>query len=122
MDVFAGVPVRDLPQSVAWFERLLGDVASFEPNAVERVWTLTDHGHVYVVVAPDDAGHGHVTLFVDDLGDFLASTAERGVEPDSQETYDNGVRKAVFRDPDGNEVGVGGTDVAEGSEQPGSTS
>ncbi|GAB90352.1 hypothetical protein, partial [Gordonia rhizosphera] len=93
MDVFAGVPVRDLPQSVAWFERLLGDVASFEPNAVERVWTLTDHGHVYVVVAPDDAGHGHVTLFVDDLGDFLASTAERGVEPDSQETYDNGVRE-----------------------------
>jgi hypothetical protein len=26
----------------------------------------------------------------------------------TEETYDKGVRKVVFRDPDGNEVGFGG--------------
>ncbi|HCT78591.1 MAG TPA: glyoxalase, partial [Micromonosporaceae bacterium] len=34
--------------------------------------------------------------------------AERGLEPAERETYDNGVRKATFRDPDGNEIGLGG--------------
>lgn len=33
---------------------------------------------------------------------------EPSFEPAARETYSNGVRKAVFRDPDGNEVGVGG--------------
>ncbi|MEE3852099.1 VOC family protein [Gordonia sp. LSe1-13] len=108
MEVFAGVPVTDLARAIDWFEQLLGDVESFDPNDVERVWTLAEHGHVYAVVAPADAGHGHVTLFVDDLTGFLTSAESRGVVPESQETYDNGVRKAIFRDPDGNEVGVGG--------------
>ena len=48
---------------------------------------------------------------VDDLDGFLAAARGRGIEPASQETYGNGVRKAVFRDPDGNEVGVGGAEV-----------
>jgi hypothetical protein len=30
------------------------------------------------------------------------------MEPDVLETYANGVRKATFRDPDGNEIGFGG--------------
>ncbi len=32
----------------------------------------------------------------------------RGIEPASQETYGNGVRKVIYRDPDGNEIGLGG--------------
>ncbi|MFW0794498.1 VOC family protein [Gordonia sp. CPCC 205515] len=108
MDIFAGVPVSSLPRAVDWFDRLLGDVESYHPNDIERIWTLIAHDHVYVVVAPDDAGHGRLTLFVDDLDGFLSSAAERNVVPESQETYKNGVRKAVFRDPDGNEIGVGG--------------
>ena len=39
---------------------------------------------------------------------WLADAASRGVEPAEVETYDNGVRKAIFRDPDGNEIGFGG--------------
>jgi len=31
-----------------------------------------------------------------------------GLEPAERETYANGVRKATFRDPDGNEIGFGG--------------
>lgn len=108
MDLFAGLPVTDLPRSAAWFDRLFGDVETFNPNDTERVWTLTDHAYVYAVVAPGDAGHGHVTLFIENLDEFLTAAARRGVEPESSETYDNGVRKTIFRDPDGNEVGVGG--------------
>ena len=99
MDLFAGIPVTDLPRAITWFEQLLGTVESFDPNDVERVWTVIEHGHIYVIVSPDHAGHGLVTLFVEELDDFMAV---------SQETYDNGVRKFVFNDPDGNEVGVGG--------------
>lgn len=107
-DLFAGVPVSDLSRATTWFERLLGDVESFDPNDTERVWTINDHGYVYAVVAPADAGHGHVTLFVDDIDALLRSAAERGLEPESRERYENGVRKCIFRDPDGNEVGIGG--------------
>ena len=48
------------------------------------------------------------TLFVGDLDALLAQIAARGLRPTEQETYANGVRKAIFRDPDGNEIGFGG--------------
>jgi hypothetical protein len=32
----------------------------------------------------------------------------RGIEPAQRETYPNGVRKVIYRDPDGNELGFGG--------------
>lgn len=108
LDLFAGVAVSDLPRAVRWFDRLFGEVESFVPDETERVWTLTEHCHVYVELRPEHAGHSMVTLFVDAFDDTLRSAADRGIEPESQETYDNGVRKAIFRDPDGNEVGVGG--------------
>jgi catechol 2,3-dioxygenase-like lactoylglutathione lyase family enzyme len=112
-EVFAGVAVSDLPRAVTWFDRFLGDVESFEPDDTERVWTLTEHGHVYAKLFPEHAGHSIVTLFVSDFDAFTAAVAERGIGPESRETYDNGVRKAIYRDPDGNEVGVAGPPVDE---------
>lgn len=113
MDVFAGVSVTDLQQSIEFFDRLFGDVPTFDPNDTERVWTLTEHGHMYAVVAPNDAGHGRMTLFVEHLDEFLTAAAQRGVIPESEESYDNGVRKAIFLDPDGNEIGIGGSAVTD---------
>ena len=57
---------------------------------------------------PDGAGNSAVTVFVDDLDAYVAAVAARGLEPDEIETYSNGVRKVLYRDPDGNEVGIGG--------------
>jgi catechol 2,3-dioxygenase-like lactoylglutathione lyase family enzyme len=108
VDVFAGVAVSDYPRAVTWFERLLGTPATFEAHATECVWTLSDHGHIYVVLRPEYAGHAMVTVFPEDLDGFVQAAAGRGVHPDAQETYGNGVRKATFRDPDGNELGFGG--------------
>ncbi|MBW0104226.1 VOC family protein [Pseudonocardia sp. KRD291] len=108
MDLFAGVAVSDLPRAVAWFDAFLGEVESFEPNDTERVWTVAEHRHLYVDLAPEHAGHAKVTLFVGDFDGFVGAAARRGIEPDTRETYGNGVRKALYRDPDGNEIGVGG--------------
>ena len=114
VELFAGVAVSDLPRAVAWFDRFFGEVESFEPNDTERVWTVSEHRHLYVELQPEHAGHAMVTLFVDDFDGFIAAVAERGIHPESQETYGNGVRKAIYRDPDGNEVGVGGAEAAGG--------
>lgn len=37
-----------------------------------------------------------------------ADVAARDLEPDERATYSNGARKALYRDPDGNEVGFAG--------------
>jgi hypothetical protein len=50
-----------------------------------------------------------VTIFVDDLDAHVDTIATRGLEPDERLTYSNGVRKALYRDPDGNELGFGGS-------------
>ncbi|MEU5686017.1 hypothetical protein [Streptomyces venezuelae] len=38
----------------------------------------------------------------------MARIADRGLAPAQRDTYANGVRKATYRDPDGNEIGLGG--------------
>lgn len=108
VDLFAGVPVRDYAVATTWYERLFGAPPSFLPNDIEAVWEIAEHRFVYVKVAPEHAGHALHTAFVDDFDERLAHIAQRGLEPAQLETYDNGVRKATFRDPDGNEIGFGG--------------
>lgn len=108
VELFAGVPVADYERAVAWYQRLLGSEPSFLPNDVEAVWQVVEHGYVYVEVRPDHAGHARHTLFVDDLEERIAAIGQRSLVPDHEETYDNGVRKVTFTDPDGNEIGFGG--------------
>lgn len=108
VDLFAGVPVTDFPRAIAWYERLFGRAGDFAPHDTETVWTLAEHGHVYVVLDPARAGHALVTVFRTDHDDFVAAASARGLEPISCETYTNGVRKTTYRDPDGNELSIGG--------------
>jgi hypothetical protein len=109
--LFAGLGVSDFTSALRWYERLFGE-PSFYPHPTEAVWTLADGRSVYIVEEPGAAGRGRVTLFVDDLDAALAEVASRGLEPAERETYSNGVRKATFRDVDGNEVGFGGAPLA----------
>jgi len=108
IDLFAGIPVRDYGVAAAWYERLLGAPPSFLPNDTEAVWELADHRYVFIEVRPAHAGHAKHTVFVGDFDARLSQIAARGLEPAENETYENGVRKATFRDPDGNEIGFGG--------------
>ena len=106
--LFAGIAVSDYDRAVDWYERLVGAPASFEAHETECVWQLAENRSFYVVLAPADAGRSRLMWFVDDLDAFAEGARSRGVEPVSEETYDNGVRKTTYRDPDGNEVGLGG--------------
>lgn len=111
VELFAGISVSDLDQSLDWYRRLLGSEPSFLPNDVEAVWQVAENRYLDIEVRPAHAGHALHTLFVDDLDARIAGIAERGIEPAQRETYDNGVREMTFRDPDGNETGFGGAPV-----------
>ena len=108
--LFAGVPVSDFDRAVAWFEALLGKPATFEAHDTEQVWELAENRSMYVVLRPARAGNALVTAFFlqpDDLDGFVAAAASRGIHSTTQETYENGVRKVTYHDPDGNEIGFG---------------
>jgi hypothetical protein len=107
LELFAGINVREFAASRQWYERLFGE-PSFFPHAAEAVWTLADARSVYIEENPAHAGHSVVTVLVDDLDAVIGEIATRGLEPDDRETYSTGMRKAIYRDPDGNEVGFGG--------------
>jgi glyoxalase/bleomycin resistance protein/dioxygenase superfamily protein len=107
LHLFAGLRVRDFQAARPWYERLLGE-PTFFPHATEAVWTLAEDRSVYVVEHPEGAGTCVVTIFLDDLDAHTAAIAARGLESDEHETYPNGVRKLIYRDPDGNELGFGG--------------
>ena len=112
LHLFAGLRVRDFEAARPWYERLFGEPAFF-PHATEAVWTLGEDRSVYIVEHPDGAGSSVVTIFVDDLDAYVTEIAGRGLEPDEQLTYSNGVRKAHFHDPDGNEIAFGGPPLAD---------
>src|SRR5215212_4592134 len=108
VDLFASFPVKDFSSALAWYERLLGSAPAFLPNDTEAVWELAEHRYVFIEVRPGHAGHAMHTLFVDDLDERVEAISRRGLEPAERETYENGVRKVTYRDPDGNEIGFGG--------------
>ncbi len=113
LHLFAGLRVRDFHVARRWYEQLLGE-PTFFPHATEAVWTLAEDRSVYVVENPDGAGKSVVTVFLDDLDVRAAAIAARGLEPHERETYANGVRKLVYRDPDGNELGFAGAPLDRG--------
>ena len=108
LDLFAGIRVRDYSAARPWYERLLGGEPTFCPHETEAVWQLDEHRHVYIEEDTGSPGRALLTIMVDDLDARVAAIAARGIEPAGQETYSNGVRKVLYRDADGNEVGFGG--------------
>lgn len=107
VDLFAGIAVADATAAAGWYEQLLGVAPTFWAHEHESVWILAHRRALYVVQDPTRAGHGLVTLMVGALDQFLAEAEARAVVPTRVHEYDAGVRKAVFVDPDGNQVGVG---------------
>jgi predicted enzyme related to lactoylglutathione lyase len=108
VDLFAGIPVSDYQAALAWYERLLGSPPTFVASETEAVWELAEHRSLFVEHRPDRAGNALHTIFVDDLDALVAGTTDRGLTPITRETYANGVRKALYVDPEGNELSFGG--------------
>ena len=109
LNLFAGIPVTDHAAALPWYERFFGGPPAFLPNEAEAVWEVAEHRYVYVVEDPERAGNALVLSFVDDLDERVAEIARRGLEPARREPYEGGVTKVVYRDADGNEIGVGGS-------------
>jgi catechol 2,3-dioxygenase-like lactoylglutathione lyase family enzyme len=107
LDLFAGIYVRDYQAAKAWYTDLMGSDPTFLASETEAVWELAEHRLLYIVEQPEDAGHAVHTVFTEDFDVLVAQIAKRGLQPERQETYPNGVRKALYRDPDGNEIGFG---------------
>jgi hypothetical protein len=116
VDLIAGVAVRDYPGAFAWYEKLFGAPPTFVVSDTEALWEVTEHGAIVVELRLDRAGgHAMHTLFVGDLderttaiSERTTAISERGIEPADREIYDNGVRKLIYRDPEGNQIGIGG--------------
>jgi predicted enzyme related to lactoylglutathione lyase len=108
LDLYAGIPVRDYPAALAWYEKLLGGPPTFVASDTEVVWELASHRSLAIEHLPERAGHALHTIFVDDFDARVAEISKRGLEPAKREIYINGVRKATYVDPDGNEIGLGG--------------
>jgi catechol 2,3-dioxygenase-like lactoylglutathione lyase family enzyme len=107
LDLFAGIPVNDSAAALDWYQRLFGSAPTFFATDTEAAWELAEHRWVVVEQRPGHAGNAMNTVLVDDLDAFVAQIADRGLEPTKWETYANDVRKATYRDPDGNEFGFG---------------
>lgn len=108
LDLFAGIRVSDYEVAKAWYERLLGSEPSFIAHATEAVWELAEHRFVFIEEDAEGAGGAIHTIFVEDFDARIADIASRGIEPDERVTYPGKARKAIYLDPDGNEIGFGG--------------
>ncbi|MER5456061.1 VOC family protein [Micromonospora sp. NPDC002389] len=111
-DLFAGIPVADFDHSLAWYRQFFGAEPSFYPNDIEAVWTLTKHSYVYIELLPDRAGRSMLMIMAADLDTTVAGLTRRGLEPHRIENYEQGMRKVVYADPDGNEISYGGVPTA----------
>jgi predicted enzyme related to lactoylglutathione lyase len=103
---FAGLPVRDRDEAIRWYERLLGKPPDFLPHDGEAVWQLAATASLYVLMDTERAGHGFVTLVVDDLDATLAEISGRGITLAQIDEMPGAGRKCIITDPDGNEVGL----------------
>jgi predicted enzyme related to lactoylglutathione lyase len=104
---FAGIPVADYPLASAWYERLMGRPADFNPDENEAVWKVIDNGWVYVVADPGRAGKALITLMVDDLDRHVAELEERGVAVGAMEIQPGLYRRVAVTDPEGNKISFG---------------
>jgi hypothetical protein len=108
LDLFAGIPVTDYAAALPWYEQFFGGPPAFLPNDTEAAWEVAAHRYIYIVQNSERAGNALVLSFVDDLDDRVAKIARRGIEPAKRETPASGVIKVTYRDPEGNEISLGG--------------
>jgi predicted enzyme related to lactoylglutathione lyase len=108
---FVAVPTRDRARAVKFYGETLG--LTKNPNSTDT-WIEFETGNLTLsIVAPEEVGiefaplpFGTIMLRVPDVEAAKAELQEAGVEF-LGETWDSGVcNGAVFRDPDGNSIGL----------------
>ena len=105
--VFAGIAVTDYDAALAWYTRFFGRSPDVIVTENEAMWQAADIGWIYVVSDATRAGKALLTLFVNDLEDYVAELGQRGLEPSAIDTVPGLYRKAVMTDPEGNMISLG---------------
>ena len=100
--------MRDFSAARPWYEKLLGVEPSFLPHDTEAVWELGERHALFIVEDERRAGYTEHTLLAEDLDALVSEVEARGLKVSEWESYSNGVRKAIYRDADGNGVGFAG--------------
>jgi hypothetical protein len=77
--VFASIAVADYDSALAWYERFLGRPPDVIVTDNETMWQIAETGWIYVVGDTNGTGNALLTLLVDDLEDYVAELAERGL-------------------------------------------
>ena len=104
--LFAGIPTGNLAAALAWYERLLGRPPDRFPHEHEAVWQLVDGALIYVVLDPERAGRGLLTLIVDDIDGWADEVRARGIAVGEIDRTP-GLQRTTLCDPDGNTIQIG---------------
>ena len=111
VDLFAGFPVTEYVHSLQWYRQLLGSEPSFYPNEREAVWQIDAHLFVYFEVLPERAG-GSLSMIMAEDGPSTRrwpKSRPAALSHSGSSSIEEGMRKVVYQDPDGNELSFGGT-------------
>jgi hypothetical protein len=102
--ILAGIAVRNLDQSLGWYQRLLGRPQDALPMDGLADWT-DEAGTIQLVQDAKRAGQSIITLNVDDLEALVATLRKHSLEPsDIDDNTSDKVLIATIADPDGNSI------------------
>lgn len=102
--VLAGLPVSDMAVSAEWLSRLLGRPADAQPMDGLSDWYFDGGGTIQLVLDPQRAGGGILTLQVNELSAARSALADRGIDLTFDDTTSSKVKFGEVSDPDGNLV------------------
>jgi len=104
INVLAGIPVSDMDTGIDWFSRLLARGPDARPMPDLADWNFTNQQTLQLVLDPERAGGGVVTLHVPDIAAARDALAERDVPMTLDDTSSTKVKFGQLADPDGNSV------------------
>ena len=101
----SGSPVRALVMRSGADSEMTSGLSGPEVDVIKQAPGLRREGQ-----APLASAEMYVIIDIPKISTGTsANVPMRGIEPAGRETYGDGVRKVIYRDPDGNEIGFGGT-------------
>ncbi|KKB09865.1 hypothetical protein VE26_08525 [Devosia chinhatensis] len=100
--IFANISCSHLETSIPWYETILARSPDANPMKGLVEWHFAGAG-LQVFEGPDKAGHGTLTLIVDDVRAEHERLTQAGFEPGTVQEADY-TTIVQLRDPDGNLV------------------
>lgn len=104
-NALASVAVKDLKESIHWYQRLFGRPADARPMPELAEWKFERGGWLQVYQLKERAGAGSVTLAVSSLEDQMTSLREAGIDPGTP-MMSAKVKVVMIKDPDGNSIAL----------------